>query len=300
LADDPGSRRESNRPGVLTDSDECSLRVNMGNLRGLVVSDVDGTLITPQHEITPRAKQVVARLNEHDFGFTVASSRPPRGLELVLRSLGIVLPFAPFNGALIAMPDGKVLEKQIIEAPLIERVRTISDAFGLNLWTYRDWDWFALRRDEFVEREEQTVGFAATIVEHIQDCFDDCPKLTVVGNPEIVAQCTQVIRQRLGTQLSATQSQPRFIDITAGGANKGSVITNLSRILQVPVARIAAIGDGPNDVEMFARAGLSIAMGNSSEMVRNAAQYNTTSNSEEGFANGIEQYVLGGAMAASQ
>ncbi|MFI5174777.1 MAG: HAD family hydrolase [Terriglobia bacterium] len=270
----------------------------MANMLGLVVSDVDGTLLTPEHELTLRARQAVARLQEHGLGFTVASSRPPRGLDMVLRAFGIMLPFAPFNGAQITYPDGRVIEKQVIPIPLIERVRSISHKLELNLWTYQEWNWFARRRDEFVEREEHTVGFAAEIVEHIEECFDDCPKLTVVGKPEIAALCAQTIRRELGAQLTVTQSQPRFVDITARNANKGSVITNLSRILQVPVARIAAIGDGPNDVEMFARAGLSIAMGNSSEMVKKAAQYTTASNTEEGFAQGIETYVLGGALAA--
>ncbi|MBZ5535115.1 MAG: HAD family hydrolase [Acidobacteriia bacterium] len=270
----------------------------MTELRGLVVSDVDGTLITPNHEITARAKRAVLRLKEHAIGFTIASSRPPRGLEMLLEALDIVLPFAPFNGAQIASPEGRVLEKQIIPVASIGRVWSIAEEFHLNLWAYRGWKWFARRRDEFVEREEHTVGFTARVFERIEDCFEDCPKLTVVGMPEIVALCAQTIRQELGSELAATQSQPRFIDITVKGANKGSVITSLSRILQIPVERVAAIGDGPNDVEMFARAGLSIAMGNGSEVVQKAARYVTTSNAEEGFANGIETYVLEGAMVA--
>jgi Cof subfamily protein (haloacid dehalogenase superfamily) len=272
----------------------------MAELCSLVVSDVDGTLITPDHEITPRAKRAVLRLKEHAIGFTIASSRPPRGLEMLLKALDIVLPFAPFNGAQMTSPEGEVIEKQVIAVPLISRVWSIAEAFHLNLWTYHDWEWFARRRDEFVEREEHTVGFKARIVEQIEDCFEDCPKLTIVGMPEMVALCTQRIRQELGTELAVTQSQPRFIDITVKSANKGSVIMSLSGILQIPVAQIAVIGDGPNDVEMFARAGLSIAMGNASEVVKKAARCVTTSNAEEGFANGIERYVLGGVMAAGE
>lgn len=272
----------------------------MTNLISLVVSDVDGTLITSNHEITPRTKRVVLGLKEHGIGFTIASSRPPRGLEMLLKALEIVLPFAPFNGAQVATPEGRVLEKQVIPVALINQVWVIAKEFDLNLWAYREWEWFARRRDEYVEREEHTVGFAARIVEGIEEGFEDCPKLTVVGKPEIVALCAQRIRQKLGTELAATQSQPRFVDITVKSANKGSVITSLSRILQIPADRIAAIGDGPNDVEMFARAGLSIAMGNGSEAVKKAARYVTTSNAEEGFADGIEKHILGGAMAAGR
>ena len=63
--------------------------------------------------------------------------------------------------------------------------------------------------------------------------------------------------------------------------------------MAVPLAEIAVIGDGGNDVAMFERSGLSIAMGNASPEVRRAADFVTDSNSEEGFANAIERFILG-------
>ena len=61
----------------------------------------------------------------------------------------------------------------------------------------------------------------------------------------------------------------------------------------VPLAEIAVIGDGGNDVAMFERSGLSIAMGNASPEVQHAADLVTDSNEEEGFANAIERFILG-------
>lgn len=258
----------------------------------LVVSDVDGTLITPQHEITNRARRAVTKLKERGVQFTLASSRPPRGLESLVEIFDITLPFAPFNGAQIVSPDGTVIAKQIIPVPLIEGVQDLCAAFHLNLWVYQDLLWFASRRDELVEREEATAGFRAEIDQHLEQHFEDCPKLTVVGLPEVVEQCRQRLLEQLGSDLEATRSKPRFLDITIKSANKGGVITNLSRILHIPVEQIAAIGDGPNDIGMFAHAGLSIAMGNGSAAVKKAAQHVTTSNEEEGFANGMERFVL--------
>lgn len=258
----------------------------------LVVSDVDGTLITPGHEITARTKAAVRRLHDKGIQFTVASSRPPRGLEQIVEALQIALPLAPFNGAQIVLSDGTILGKQIIPVPIIQRVFQISSEYPLNLWVYRGREWFAQRRDEFVEREEQTAGFPAQVDGHIENYFEDCPKLTVVGKPEVVEWCEQAVHQALGPQLEATRSKPRFLDITVKSANKGSVITTLSRILHIPTEQIAAIGDGPNDVEMFARAGFSIAMGNAGDFIKKAARFVTTSNLEEGFANGMERFVL--------
>jgi len=69
-------------------------------------------------------------------------------------------------------------------------------------------------------------------------------------------------------------------------------LTRLSQMLGIPTAEIATIGDGSNDVFMFARSGLSIAMGNASPEVQKAARRVTTSNEDEGFANAVERFIL--------
>jgi transaldolase len=70
------------------------------------------------------------------------------------------------------------------------------------------------------------------------------------------------------------------------------VIERLSRYLKIPTHRIAAIGDQANDVSMFKKSGLSIAMGNASDEVKRQATFVTTSFGDEGFANAIEQIIL--------
>ena len=70
-----------------------------------------------------------------------------------------------------------------------------------------------------------------------------------------------------------------------------------SRMKQVPLSEVAAIGDGGNDIAMFERSGLSIAMGNASPEVQQAADFVTTSNSEDGFARAIERSILDAGRA---
>ena len=96
----------------------------------------------------------------------------------------------------------------------------------------------------------------------------------------------------LGTGASAARSQPYYLDITHPDANKGTVVTTLSRLLSVPVNEIATIGDMPNDVLMFRNSGLGIAMGNASPDVQAQADMVTDSYADEGFAKAIERFVL--------
>jgi hydroxymethylpyrimidine pyrophosphatase-like HAD family hydrolase len=92
--------------------------------------------------------------------------------------------------------------------------------------------------------------------------------------------------------VSAARSQPYYLDVTHPDANKGMVVRNLSRMLDVPLANIATIGDMPNDVLMFGLGGLSIAMGNASLDVQRTARHVTTSNENEGFANAVAWFLL--------
>lgn len=289
IAFDKGERLLNRKPDGLGDG----IRHSMTSLIALVVSDVDGTLITPDHSLTSRAQIAVEELKRQRIGFTLASSRPPQGLQSLVKALGVELPFAPFNGAVIVSSPDRIIHKQVIPVSLINRVYSLSEQCGLNLWVYQESGWYAERRDKLVDREERTAGFQARVDSNIRRFFEGCPKLTLAGNPEAVGRCHQKVIKELGTQLEATCSKPRFLDITHKEANKGAVITQLSRILKIPTERIAAIGDGPNDVGMFNRAGISIAMGNAKHEVKRAATFVTNPNTEDGFAKGIERYVLG-------
>jgi hydroxymethylpyrimidine pyrophosphatase-like HAD family hydrolase len=80
--------------------------------------------------------------------------------------------------------------------------------------------------------------------------------------------------------------------------HKGTVVIRLAKLLGISTEQVAVIGDGPNDVEMFRQAGLSIAMGQAVDEVREAASSVTTSNDDEGWSRGIEKYVLGAYQSA--
>src|SRR5215204_5266072 len=86
-------------------------------------------------------------------------------------------------------------------------------------------------------------------------------KLTVVGRPELVGEAERRVLSALAAEISASRSKPRFLDITAYGWHKGAVVPRLAGLCRVSREQVAVIGDGPNDVDMFKEAALSIAMG---------------------------------------
>jgi hydroxymethylpyrimidine pyrophosphatase-like HAD family hydrolase len=114
----------------------------------------------------------------------------------------------------------------------------------------------------------------------------------VSDDHDLVARCEAAVQQQFATLVSAARSQPYYLDVTHPTANKGVVVERLSHFYNGAPEQIATLGDQPNDVLMFQRSGLSIAMGNASEDVQRQATCVTTSNEDEGFAKAIERFVL--------
>ena len=265
----------------------------------LVVSDIDGTLITSNHEVTESTKNAAGKLYERGIELALASSRPPRSIVPLADALNLKGPFAAFNGALVVRRNGEVLARSVLSTEIIARVKAIADHFEIGVWLYDELDWWAPWRDAFVDREEHTSGFPARIEGYAERIAGDANKLTVVGKPELVALAERRVLTELGDQVSASKSKPRFLDVTSYGVHKGTVVVRLAELLDIPTGRVAVIGDGPNDVEMFRQAGVSIAMGQAVDEVKEAAGNVTSSNDDEGWARGIEQYVLGTHRSAT-
>lgn len=259
----------------------------------LVISDIDGTLITSNHEVSEATRITASKLSERGIALSLASSRPPRSIVPLADALNLQGPFAAFNGALVVRRTGQVLAASNLSSGTIAGVKAIADQFGIGVWLYDEIDWWAPWRDAFVDREEHTSGFSPRIEGYAERITRDANKLTVVGKPDLVAQAEQRVLAELGDQVSASKSKPRFLDVTSFGIHKGTVVVRLAQLLDIPAERVAVIGDGPNDVEMFRQAGLSIAMGQGVDEVKVAANFLTSSNDDEGWSRGIEQYVLG-------
>jgi Cof subfamily protein (haloacid dehalogenase superfamily) len=272
-----------------------SMLTDAGSAVRLVVADVDGTLVTPDKILTPRARSAVRQVIEAGIAFTITSGRPPRGMKMLIDDLQLREPITAFNGGLLVRPDLSVIRERLVPREAVHSVIDVLSKDGLDVWIYTDADWrVRSRHAPHVEREEWTVKFSPTVVASFDDVLDRVVKIVGVSDDlDAMARCLTEVQQTNGQHVSAALSQPYYVDVTHPEANKGAVIDALSELLAVPAAHIAAIGDMPNDVLMFARSGVSIAMANASAEVQRAATFVTTSNIEEGFAFAMERFVLG-------
>jgi Cof subfamily protein (haloacid dehalogenase superfamily) len=261
----------------------------------LVIADVDGTLVTQEKVLTPRAIEAVFKLRARGVQFAVTSGRPPKGMAMLVEPLKLDEPLAAFNGGVITQPDLKTVLRQNFLAPGVVRqtVQLILD-HSLDVWIYTDTTWFVRSVDApHVAREQWTVKFEPVVTNDLNSLVDRVAKVVGVSdNHDAVERGEKDAQAALGTNASAARSQPYYLDITHPKANKGEVVMALSDLLKIPVEEIATIGDMPNDVLMFVKSGVSIAMGNASPEVQKSATYVTASNEQEGFANAMEKFIL--------
>ena len=215
-------------------------------------------------------------------------------MRMLVEPLGLTMPMAAFNGGVIVLPDLSVLDERTVPDYLLPALVETMESHGLDVWLYSATEWYVRsRKAPRVDREASTVQFEPTVVASFDKVLTGVVKVVGVSDDlPRVAACEAAIQQEFGTLVSAARSQPYYLDVTNPTANKGTVIERLSRYLKVPLEHIATIGDQLNDVLMFKRSGLSIAMGNASEEVQRQATCVTTSFADEGFANAVEKYIL--------
>jgi Cof subfamily protein (haloacid dehalogenase superfamily) len=265
-----------------------------------VLADVDGTLVTKTKALTPRAIDAIRRLHDRGVLFAITSGRPPRGMRMLVHPLEMRGPMAAFNGGIIVQPDLTIVDERAIPADVAPAVIDTIRAHGLYVWMYRAAEWYVTDpHAPHAQREASTVQFQPTVVPSYDGLLDRAVKIVGVSDDhDVVARCAAAVRQQFGAQVSASRSQPHYVDVTHPTANKGVVVERLSHYYNIPLEQIATLGDQPNDVLMFKGSGVSIAMGNASEEVQREATYVTASNEQEGFAKAIEQFILPRAVAA--
>ena len=209
-------------------------------------------------------------------------------------ALHLTTPISGFNGVVVVNPDYSFLSGHLLPADVAKEVVQKIREHGLDAWLYTDTDWYVVDASApHVAREQWTVKFAPIVTSDFDAHLEHVVKIVGVSDDlEAVARCEKDLQAWGGKHISAERSQPYYLDVTHPHATKGFVVMMLSGMLKIPAAHIATIGDMPNDVLMFEKSGMSIAMGNASEEVQKAATYVTTSCDDEGFANAMEWFVL--------
>jgi Cof subfamily protein (haloacid dehalogenase superfamily) len=259
----------------------------------LVVSDVDGTLLTKDKLLTDSAIGAVRKLGEAGIGFTITSSRPTIGMRFLIEPLHVALPIGAFNGSCIVDPGLKPIEQHLIPETAARRALEVLNEFGTEIWLFTSDRWLARDADgEYVPYEKRAIRADPTIVTDFAPYLAAACKIVGAGSdPALMQRCEIAMQEALGTQATAVRSQSYYLDITPPGVNKGTFVRTIARRLGISPDAVATIGDMQNDLAMFRTSGTSFAMGNATNDVKKVATHVTASNEDEGFAKAMEMIL---------
>src|SRR5215510_13301459 len=183
----------------------------------LLISDVDGTLLTKDRVLTSRAREAVEQLRSAGIQFTITSSRPPRGMAMLTEALNLTVPIAAFNGGMFVESDlTTVLEQLTIPLGVATQVVDYLLQEGLDVWVYSGGNWYLRRLDApHVAHEQQTVQFAPSVVDELYSVLNGAVKIVGVSdNDQLVARSESELRRLVGPYVSASCSQPYYVDVT--------------------------------------------------------------------------------------
>jgi Cof subfamily protein (haloacid dehalogenase superfamily) len=256
----------------------------------LVVSDVDGTLLTKEKLLTDHAIAAVRKLHEAGVGFTITSSRPTIGMKFLIEPLDITLPIGAFNGSCIVDPALKPVEQHLIPEAAARRALDVLGEFGVDAWLFTTDRWLVRNGSgDYVAHEARTIrADPAIVVDFTPYLSQACKIVGASADADGLRRCETAMQTSLGSQATAIRSQSYYLDITPPGVNKGTFVQTIARRLNIPTDAVATIGDMQNDLAMFQVSGTSFAMGNATDEVKRQATHVTASNEDDGFAKAME------------
>lgn len=263
----------------------------------VLVLDIDGTLTNSRKEITDKTRQAIwdAVLRGHKV--VLASGRPTPGMrryeeELKLARYGGYL--LSFNGArIVECRTGEVIYQNTLSPGLVPGLYRYAREHRMGLVTYLgDTVISAFEPDEYVQLEARINGLPVRVVENFPGFVDfDIQKCLMTAPGEQAAVYEKELQEKYSREASIYRSEPFFVEIMPQGVSKASSIEHMLPVLGVDREHVICCGDGYNDISMICYAGLGVAMANAQPAVKEAADYITASNDEDGIVEVIREFM---------
>ncbi|MCM3151700.1 Cof-type HAD-IIB family hydrolase [Priestia sp. YIM B13446] len=238
----------------------------------LIALDMDGTLLNNQQEISTENRQAIAKAQEQGVHVVLSTGRSLLTCREYAQSLQLSSYLITVNGSEIWDESGELVERKLIDASSIEKMWNLTQEHKLNFWAVTtDKVW----RDEFPEdiASQEWLKFG-------YDIPDDALR-------------EEVLKQIAGiSDFEISNSSLTNLEINALGINKAKGIMTVCERLGISMDEVIAMGDSLNDMAMIEAAGCGIAMGNAQEAVKEAADWVTDTNVNNGVAKAISHWVL--------
>jgi Cof subfamily protein (haloacid dehalogenase superfamily) len=297
-----GKQCKSCAPAVRSGPGEEAGAGVIGNAR-LVAIDLDGTLVKDDGHLDPRDVTALRDAIQAGVVVTIATGRLSAGTVSTARRVGVDGPIICADGAaMVCAHTGETLEEQAIDFSILDRILGILSLRPLApfVFVHNEAHGDALGRD-FTGYMKP---WATRLSMHPRLCnsrvFRDKAGVLVafgLGDRDDVEKAQIDIELACGDRLDVSTFQLQGADWAVRaqrrGSSKGACLARLAARLGIDRTRVAAVGDGYDDVTMLAWAGRSFAMGQAPEAVRAAAtdQLSATAETGGGIAEALDRWL---------
>lgn len=240
----------------------------------VVVSDLDGTLLNSQHQISPRTRHVLHRLTDSGVRFIVATGRHNVDVKSIRDALGLEIYLVTANGAVVHDKQDRVIYNQFIPPALAAEIlrQPLPEDTTRNVFTNHQW---FVDRDmpEYLEYHKDT-GFSYQVADMATLDTDGINKIFFIGEHDPLLELEQRLLARHGDALSIAFSLPTCLEIMQKGVNKGAAVKAILEQNGFRPEDAIAFGDGMNDFEMLSTMGLGVVMSNAHNRLKEALPNN--------------------------
>ena len=252
----------------------------------IVFLDIDGTLLDSQHRVMPCTHDRLQSLHSKGVPIVLCSARPPEGVKLVAGQVGLKGPVACYNGGLIFDENSTILRDVGIDIQLaMDFKRFVAQQFPdlvVSAYLYNVWMAEDPRQPEIVQEAEISgcIPLQGSL-EQVASAVSHVHKLLCMGDAMRIRALQKQVRQQF-PQLMALRSKATYLEILSPESTKGSAAKVLLDHFNLTPEQAVAFGDSDVDVDMLRYCGFGVAMGNAPKSVKEAADYVTASNDQEG------------------
>lgn len=263
----------------------------------VLVLDIDGTLTNSKKEIDENTRKGLIRIQERGHIVILASGRPTPGMKTCAEVLelskygGYLLSFN--GGRIINCKSGEIVFQKVLPEYVIAGLYKFAIDHGCGLVTYLGEHIISgTRTDEYMELESRINGMKIKQVENFAEYSEyQLNKCLMTAEPEKAKQYVEELNRKYGDILSIYRSEPFFIEIMPLGVDKATSLDRMLKTVGLKREDTICCGDGFNDMSMITYAGVGVAMENAQKEVKEAADYITASNDQEGIVQVIKEFI---------
>lgn len=257
----------------------------------LIATDLDGTLLNNEHKISDYNKKVISAVNEKGIKVILSTGRPTSAATKFLDDLNIETDMISFNGAMITDRNGNILYENNLESSIGKELIEIAKKYKIY------YQGFLGERWNLSDAKSKWLDFYISIakINNYIVGFDNIKdfsfsKFMFIGENEILKEIAEELDKKLKDKVYYAFSRPVYLEVHSPKVSKANALCFLLNKYDIKKENVMAFGDNNNDIEMLEIAGISVAVDNAENSVKEKAKYITKSNIENGVGYFINEY----------